>query len=144
MNVDELFLALEKSLTQKNKTSFKGTGGTDSLQILRRLKSEVNSELSQSRKVTRAKADILKSADESARKIIEEANRRTNDALNETDYVLQAQKKAEEILKAAVMKQSEIMRNFALYLDSKLCDCEKLLSGIAEDIRADRAKLFPQ
>ena len=125
MNIFDLFNALESELNKRERLVKSGNG--ECLRIFAALKNAVKSELDTAIKISSERDDILKNADDTAQTIINTANRR-----------------AEEILKAAVEKQGGIMRNFAIYLDSKLCECEKALSSMVEDIRADRAKLFPQ
>lgn len=143
MSIDELFKALENELNKKGKPLF-GGGTSEGLRILSQLRSVVTRELEASNKVNAARGEILKSADESAKKIIDEAIKKSDDMLMRSDHVQNAQLKADEIMKAAVERQSEIMRNFAVYLDSKLCECEKTLTTMAEELRNDRAKLFPE
>lgn len=142
MSIDELFKALENELNKKK--PLLGGGSTDGVRLLSELKSKVKRELDESAKITAARVSILKGADESARKTIEEAVKKSDDMLMRSDHVKNAEQKADDIMKAAVTKQGELMRNFAIYLDSKLCECEKSLAGMLEEIRADRAKLFPE
>ena len=142
MNIFDLFGALEDELNKKKPLGRSDNG--EALRMLAALKSAVRGELDAALKISAARETILKNADEAARNIVGGANKQAAVMLSESEYVAAANAKADEILKATAVKQGEIMRNFALFLDAKLYECEKALLSMAEEIKADRAKLFPQ
>ena len=140
MKIDQLISALERELRKKSKSFLKGDNSIE-LKILAELKTAIENEFDSARMIEENRTAILKSADAAARKIIEDAQEKSAELLSESEFVQSAKIQADEILRAAMVKQNELMHNFASYLDMKLFECEKGLVAVLDELRRDRERL---
>lgn len=141
VKVDELLEELVALLEDSKDLPVVGKTMVDKNQIIDiidEIKANLPPETRQAKAIVADRAKIINDAKDEAEAIINVAEQKRNDMLNENDIVVQAREEAEQIVEEAKAQAKSVRNAASNYVDDLMERAENVLSENLEDFRQRR------
>ena len=144
MNINDLLEELEKELEESSSMPLTGKKLVDKayvLDIVKDMRENLPSEITEARAITADKQRIVSDAHREAEEIVTHAKERASVLVDQDEITQQAYQKADEILANAKSMAEEIRNGAQSYADEVLGDVEHYIQEYVSIVRANREEL---